>query len=57
MLGVRRVGITNAASVLQRSGLIEYKRGTVVVLDRKGLEEAACNCYANDQATYDKVLA
>jgi CRP-like cAMP-binding protein len=57
MLGVRRVGITNAATILQRSGLIVYARGQMVVLNRKGLEKAACSCYADDQAIYDSVLA
>ena len=56
MLGVRRVGITNAATILQRNGLIAYARGKVVVLDREGLEEAACTCYGNDRAVYSKVL-
>ena len=52
MLGVRRVGVTAAASALQRSGLIEYHRGEMAVLDRKGLEAAACDCYANDSQAY-----
>ena len=52
MLGVRRVGITVAASALQRSGLIEYSRGDLAVLDRKGLESAACNCYAANLKAY-----
>ena len=57
MLGVRRVGITGAASVLQRDGLIEYHRGEVKVLDRSRLEAAACACYAEDQRAYAAVLA
>ena len=57
MLGVRRVGITAAASVFQRGGLIEYHRGSLTVLDRKGLEAAACRCYATDRRTYEKPLA
>ncbi len=52
MLGVRRVGITTAAGSLQRAGLIEYHRGEVTVLDRKGLEAAACGCYAADRKAY-----
>ena len=52
MLGVRRVGVTAAASALQRSGLIEYHRGEMAVLDRAGLEAAACDCYANDSRAY-----
>lgn len=52
MLGVRRVGITMAAGTLHRSGLIEYRRGEVTVLDRAGLEQAACSCYAVDQKAY-----
>ena len=52
MLGVRRVGVTAAASGLQRNGLIEYHRGEMAVLDRKGLEAAACDCYANDRQAY-----
>lgn len=57
MLGVRRVGITAAASNLQRSGLIEYRRGDLKILDRKGLEAMACGCYAADRRAYSKTLA
>lgn len=56
MLGVRRVGITAAAGDLQRSGLISYHRGDLVVLDRAGLEAAACGCYAADQHAYASVM-
>jgi CRP-like cAMP-binding protein len=52
MLGVRRVGITVAAGALQRAGLIEYHRGEMTVLNREGLEAAACGCYASDRRAY-----
>jgi CRP-like cAMP-binding protein len=56
MLGVRRVGITGAASGLRRDRLIEYRRGEVTILDRAGLEAAACTCYAVDRKSYDDRL-
>ena len=56
MLGVRRVGITSAAGDLQRSGSIEYHRGVFQVLDRGGLEAAACSCYAADRQAYASLL-
>jgi CRP-like cAMP-binding protein len=56
MLGVRRVGVTAAASALQRDGLIEYSRGKLTVLDRAGLEAAACSCYLSDRQSYDLLL-
>jgi CRP-like cAMP-binding protein len=45
MLGVRRVGVTHAAGVLERMKLIHYSRGNIIILDRKRLEAAACACY------------
>ncbi len=56
MLGVRRAGVTVAAHSLQAEGLISYRRGVVTVLDRAGLESAACCCYADARATYASAM-
>jgi CRP-like cAMP-binding protein len=56
MLGVRRVGITTAASILQREGLIKYRRGEIEVLNRRALKAAACSCYAADRQAYADLL-
>ena len=45
MVGVRRTTVTLLAQSLQVRGLIRYRRGRIVLLDRKGLEECACECY------------
>ena len=56
MLGVRRVGVTKAASLLQKKQLISYSRGDVRVLDIAGLEAASCACYQADKATYERIM-
>jgi CRP-like cAMP-binding protein len=56
MLGVRRVGITKAATALQARKLIRYSRGDTTVIDRGGLEGASCGCYAADKAAYDRIM-
>ena len=52
MLGVRRVGVTLAASEFQKSGLITYHRGELTVQNRPALEAQACSCYAADRQIY-----
>ncbi len=52
MLGVRRSGVSIAAAAMQARGLISYSRGEIHILDRAGLELAACECYAALQADY-----
>jgi CRP-like cAMP-binding protein len=52
MLGARRTTVTMVAGALQRSGLIEYRRGRVKILNRESLEAAACDCYRVTQQLY-----
>ena len=55
MLGVRREGVTEAAGRLQECGLISYRRGHITVLDRAGLEQRTCECYAVVKKEYDRL--
>jgi Mn-dependent DtxR family transcriptional regulator len=53
MLGVRRQSVNVTAGLLQRAGLIEYRRGGVRIVDREGLEATACECYRAGTRLYD----
>jgi CRP-like cAMP-binding protein len=56
MLGVRRVGITQAATALHTRGLINYSRGEIDIRDGIGLEKAACRCYRQATDMYEQTL-
>ena len=56
MLCVRREGVTAAAQQLQKLGLVHCTRGHIAVLDRRGLEERACECYAVVRKEYERLL-
>lgn len=56
MLGVRREGVTECALKLQKAGLISYTRGHIHVLNRKGLEDRTCECYAVVKKEYARLL-
>jgi len=56
MLCVRRSGVTLAAGILQKAGLIRYARGHITVLDRPGLEVAACECHRTVQREYARLI-
>jgi CRP-like cAMP-binding protein len=55
MLGVQRSSVSLCAHTLQNSGLIEYRRGKIKIVDRKGLEECACECYAAIRERIDTI--
>jgi CRP-like cAMP-binding protein len=56
MLGVRRSGVSEAASKLQEAGLIRYSRGSIKILNRAALEESACECYGRTKTEYDRLF-
>jgi CRP-like cAMP-binding protein len=57
MLGVRRTTVTDIVGKFQREGLIENRYGRVVIRDRRGLEDAACECYGIIRREIDRLLA
>jgi CRP-like cAMP-binding protein len=56
MLGVRRASVTEVLGPLRDRGLISYSRGSITVVDRKGLEAAACECYQAVIDEYDRLF-
>ena len=56
MLGVRRQTVTVVAGTIQSAGLIDYRRGSITVLDRHRLEEAACECFASNHRAYRRIF-
>lgn len=56
MLGVRRATVTVTAGILQKAGFARFSRGRVAVIDRDGLENAACECYAVTREVYERLL-
>jgi CRP-like cAMP-binding protein len=57
MLGVRRASVSEVARLLQRAKLIRYQRGQLTILDRRGLEAVACECYHATEAEFDRLRA
>ncbi len=56
MLGVRRVGVTKAAGLLQKRRILKYARGHIEITNEDALEALSCVCYATDKATYQTIL-
>jgi CRP-like cAMP-binding protein len=56
MLGVRRQTVTVIAGKLQTAGVITYRRGVILILNRKKLEAASCECYRAIKASYDRIM-
>lgn len=56
MLGVRRAGVTHAALSLQVQGLIDYRRGSITLLDPSGLRKASCACYVRGNLIYQRTM-
>jgi hypothetical protein len=55
MLGLRREGVTEAATALKRRELIDYRRGKIKILDAKGLKASACSCYQTIRTVYERI--
>ncbi|MHB8495810.1 MAG: Crp/Fnr family transcriptional regulator [Casimicrobiaceae bacterium] len=57
MLGLRRVGVTEAASALKRRKLISYTRGKIQIIDVRGLKKSSCSCYQTVKDVFDRAQA
>jgi CRP-like cAMP-binding protein len=57
MLGVRRAGVSEAAKNLQHSGLINYTRGHIHIIDKAGLEQAGCECYGVVRRDFERIYS
>jgi hypothetical protein len=56
MLGVHRPSVSIAAGALQTAGVISYRRGNITIVDREGLEDAACPCYEEIRSAYSRLV-
>ena len=56
MLGVRRASVSVVAAIIQKAGLISYKRGKMTILDREGMEDVTCECYAMIKGEFKRLL-
>jgi CRP-like cAMP-binding protein len=56
MLGVRRASVNSVMQKLQAAGVIDYRRGIITIVDRAGLENAACECYGIIASEYQRML-
>ncbi len=56
MLGVRRASVSVVAATIQKAGLITYKRGKMTILDREGLEDVSCECYAIIKGEFERLV-
>jgi CRP-like cAMP-binding protein len=56
MLGVRRPSVTVVAGILQQAGFIRFRRGRITITDRRGLENASCDCYRVLREVFDRLV-
>jgi DNA-binding transcriptional regulator YhcF (GntR family) len=56
MMGVRRTTVTTEAQSLAQTGMIQYRRGHITIINRDGLEECACECYTVIREETDRLM-